>query len=312
MNPRIPYGGIEAGGTKFCCIAAHSPTEIVARARIETTTPAETMPRVLQFFAQHPVRSLGLACFGPIDVDPNSPDFGNITNTPKRAWKQFPILRHLATSLNVPVGFHTDVVGAALAEQRWGAARECHSVLYMTVGTGIGAGFVFRGRPIDTRLHGELGHVFVPRHPMDRFAGVCPYHGDCLEGLASGPAIEQRTGIRAELLPADHEVWEFERTYLSTAIVNYIFTLAPDRIVLGGGVAHRPGLIDGVREATLSKIGGYGSFASLANRVNDYLVPPALGEDSGSLGGVALAMDALAKASGRAAGDRAETLPRWD
>ncbi|MFN0207879.1 MAG: ROK family protein [Planctomycetota bacterium] len=293
MSKVLPgYGGIEAGGTKFCCIVASPDGGILARARIDTTTPDATIPRVIEFFAKHPVRAAGLACFGPIDIDRASATYGYITNTPKRAWIQYNILGELKRAMPVPIGFHTDVVGAALAEQRWGAGIGKDSILYITVGTGIGGGFVYKQKPLDTAFHGELGHVFVARDPKDTFAGVCPYHADCLEGLASGPAIETRWGVRAESLPEAHPAWELEARYLALAIVNFIFTLAPARIVLGGGVFHKEGLIERVRENVIQQIGGYGSFGELTPQMNEYIVKPALGDDSGALGGVALAMDA--------------------
>lgn len=284
------FGGIEAGGTKFHCIVGTGPDDIRARLRVPTTAPEQTLAIVADFFSKYKIAAAGLACFGPIDIDRSSATFGNITNTPKKQWIHYNILGTLSTALRVPVGFHTDVVGAAMAEAKWGAGAGARGVLYITVGTGIGGGFVYDGKPIDGRLHAELGHIYIPRDPQDTYPGVCPYHGACLEGLASGPAIAARAGAPAESLAFDHEIWEIEARLLARAIVNFIFTLTPDIIILGGGVAHAPGLLPRVRRNVIQLIHQYGHFGEICNQMDQYLVAPALGDDAGALGGILLAM----------------------
>ncbi|MBI3818770.1 MAG: ROK family protein [Planctomycetes bacterium] len=290
------FGGIEAGGTKFHCIVADADRQIIDKIRIDTADPETTVGDIIKFFAGRRLAAAGLACFGPVDIDRHSPTYGYITNTPKKAWIRCNILGMLKSGLGVPIGFHTDVVGAAIAESRWGAAVGRRGVLYITVGTGIGGGFVYDGIPHAGTLHGELGHIYIPR---DGMPGVCPYHGDCLEGIASGPAIARRAGAPAEALPPDHAVWQTQARYLALAIVNFLFTLTPDIVVLGGGVMHAPGLLERVRGETARLIGNYGQFGGIAANINDYIVRPALGDDAGALGAAALAMDAAKNSSFR-------------
>lgn len=290
MSKNKLYGGIEAGGTKFSCIVASGPGDIAGRCVIPTKAPDETLGRVVDFFRKYTIAGAGLACFGPLDLDPASGTYGFITNTPKTLWIQCNILAALRSQLGVDVAIHTDVVGAALAEARWGSGRGARGVLYITIGTGIGGGFVYDLQPAPGVVHAELGHILVRREPDDTFPGICPYHGDCLEGLASGPAIEQRTRSSATTLPAGHPAWDLESRIIATAIVNYIFTLAPDIIIVGGGVAHAPGLISMIRKHVAFRIANYGSFGSLARRIDQYIVQPELGDDAGALGAVALSL----------------------
>ncbi len=232
--------------------------------------------------------ALGIAAFGPLDAQPGSPTFGFITTTPKPGWAQTDLAGALRRALGIPVAFDTDVNGAALGEQHWGAAQGLDTFVYLTVGTGIGGGGVVNGRRMRGLLHPEMGHVRVPHdRECDPFPGICPYHGDCLEGLASGPAIEARWGRRGESLPADHPAWDLEAEYLALGLVNVVCTLSPQRIVLGGGVMKAPSLLQRVRQRVLTLLGGY--VAPLAGGLDDYIVPPALGDQAGVLGAIALA-----------------------
>jgi fructokinase len=282
--PRL--GGIEAGGSKFVCAAGSSPEDVQV-SEFPTTTPAETMARVAEFFyAREPVAAIGIASFGPIDPDLESPTFGYITSTPKLGWRNFDFAGTVHRALGTPIAFDTDVNAAAVAESRWGAARGLHSFLYVTVGTGLGGGALVNGRLLHGRLHPEMGHIRVPHDCVrDPFPGNCPYHGDCLEGLAAGPAIQARWGKAGHLLPDDHPAWDLEAEYLALGIVTWTCTLSPQRVILGGGIMHRQQLV-----AKLS--------VRVAQLLNGYLeppeiVPPELGARAGVLGAIALAEAAL-------------------
>ena len=281
-----PVGGLEAGGTKFVCAVGRGP-DVAADTRIATTTPRETLERAIAFFRQHgPIAALGVASFGPVDLDPRSPTYGFITSTPKPGWAHTDVLGPLRAALGVPVAFDTDVNAAALAEHRWGAGRDAGSVVYITVGTGIGGGAVANGRPVHGLVHPEMGHVRIPHDRIaDPFAGACPHHGDCWEGLAAAPALTARWGRPAESLPDDHPAWPMEARYLALGIVNVILTLSPERVVLGGGVMARAGLLERVRGSVSELLGGYVRAAEI--------VAPALGERSGVLGALALAEDVV-------------------
>jgi len=281
-----PVGGLEAGGTKFVCAVGRGP-DVAADTRIATTTPRETLERAIAFFRQHgPIAALGVASFGPVDLDPRSPTYGFITTTPKPGWADTDVLGPLRAALGVPVAFDTDVNAAALAEHRWGAGRDAGSVVYITVGTGIGGGAVVNGRAVHGLVHPEMGHVRIPHDRIaDPFAGVCPRHGDCWEGLAAAPALTARWGRPAESLPDDHPAWPMEARYLALGIVNVILTLSPERVVLGGGVMARAGLLKRVRGSVSELLGGYVRAAEI--------VAPALGERSGVLGALALAEDVV-------------------
>ncbi|PTQ10300.1 fructokinase [Sphingomonas oleivorans] len=277
------YGCIEAGGTKFVCAIATGPDDIRAQLRIPTTTPEETLGRAVQFFReQAPVEAFGIASFGPVDLDPVSPSWGRICKTPKPGWSGADIAGAFA-EFGRPVGFDTDVNGAILGEARWGAARGCDTAVYFTIGTGIGGGAIVGGAPIHGRGHPEMGHGRPPRHADDYFAGACPFHGDCYEGMASGPAILARWGQSLSELPQDHPAHEIEAFYIAHLCVSTVAMLAPQRIVLGGGVMGTPGLLDRVRVAAEAIGGGYfGEIAPL-------IVPTGLGERSGIAGALVLA-----------------------
>jgi fructokinase len=280
----VRVGGVEAGGTKFVCAVGHG-REVTAETRIPTTSPAETIAGTIAFFKDHgPLAALGIASFGPVDLDPRSSTYGFITTTPKPGWAHTDVVGPLRRALGVPVAFDTDVNAAALAEHRWGAARAAGSVVYITVGTGIGGGAVVNGRAVHGLVHPEMGHVLIPHDRIaDPFAGACPHHGDCWEGLASAPALAARWSAPPESLPDDHPAWTLEARYLALGLANVILTLSPERVVLGGGVMARPSLLPLVRANVAELIAGYVRTADV--------VAPALGEHSGVLGALALAQD---------------------
>jgi fructokinase len=278
--PRL--GGIEAGGSKFKCATGTGP-EDAEITEVPTTTPQETIARVVEFFAsREPVQAVGIASFGPIDPNPQSPTFGYITSTPKFGWRNFDFAGAVQGALGIPVAFDTDVNAAALAESRWGAARGSRSFLYVTVGTGLGAGAFIDGRLLHGRLHPEMGHIRIPHdRARDPFAGHCPYHGDCLEGLAAGPAIQARSGQSPDLLPDGHAAWDLEAEYLALGIANWTCTLSPEQIILGGGVMQRAELFPKIRSRIAELLNGYVELPDI--------VPPGLGTRSGVLGALALA-----------------------
>jgi fructokinase len=275
------FGGIEAGGTKFVCGVGTGPEDL-RTAQIPTTSPAETVAAAVAYFRDQPVRAVGIGSFGPIDLRT-----GHITSTPKAGWQDFDLAGSVRRALGVPVGFDTDVNAAALGEARWGAAQGLSDFLYLTVGTGIGGGAVVGGRVLHGLLHPEMGHIRVPRDPaQDPYPGGCPYHDDCLEGLASGPAIAARWGVPARQLPSDHPAWVLEARYLALALADCVCTLSPQRIVLGGGVMQQTHLFGLIREELARLLNGYVRAGEV--------VPPALGSRSGVLGALVLAERALA------------------
>lgn len=289
------YAGIEAGGTKFVCAVGTGPDDVRAEARFPTTTPAETLGRAIDFLRQArrthgPIDALGIASFGPVDLDPASPTWGHVTSTPKPGWAQTDLAGAVGRALDLPVAFDTDVNGAALAEGRWGAARGLANLVYVTVGTGIGGGAMVDGDLLHGLVHPEMGHMLVPHdRAADPFAGCCPYHGDCLEGLASGPAIAARWGRPAHELGDDHPAWDLEADYLAAAAVNLTLVLSPQRIVLGGGVMERRRLFPELRRRARERLNGYVDSPALAGEVDAFIVPPALGQRAGVLGALALA-----------------------
>lgn len=292
-------GAVEAGGAKFVCAIGSGPHDLI-QATIPTTTPAETLERVIQFFRGHlhsrPLAALGVASFGPVDLDPRSPAFGHITSTPKPDWRNIDICGVLRRALNAPIGFDTDVNAAALAEARWGAARGLDNVLYLTVGTGIGGGALANGSPLHGLIHPEMGHIRIPHNrDEDPFPGVCPFHGNCFEGLASGLAMELRWGVKAERLEPDHPAWRLEARYLGLGLANLVCVLSPRRIVAGGGVMHNLDLFPMIRQNLRECLNGYVQSPDILESIETYLVPPLLGDDAGVLGGLVLAERALAE-----------------
>jgi fructokinase len=285
--------GLEAGGTKFVCAVGDEHGELSAQVRIPTTEPAETLGQVIAFFrdASRDTRlaALGIGCFGPIDLDPASTTFGHITLSPKHGWNQADVVGPLVRALGLPVELDTDVNGAALGEYRWGAARGFDSFVYLTVGTGIGGGALVGGRPLHGLLHPEMGHLLIERREDDDFPGTCPFHGTCFEGLAAGPAIEQRWGRKAETLPEEHPAWELEAHYLALGLVNLVCTLSPRRVILGGGVMSQTHLFPRVRERVRTLLNGYLRTPAILVDNEEFIVPPGLGHRAGVLGAIALA-----------------------
>jgi fructokinase len=284
------YGLVEAGGTKFVLGVAHGPDEVLATTRIPTATPDETISAMVDWLAQHgPLAAVGIATFGPVEVDRGSPQWGHILATPKAGWSNSDLVGPLVSRLGCPVGLDTDVTAAALAEYRWGAGQGQPSVLYFTIGTGIGGGAVIGGKPLAGISHPEMGHLRPPLHPADAdFAGVCPFHGTCLEGLASGPAVLARYGASLSDLPADHEGHAVIAWYLAHAVTTAQAMFEPGRIVLGGGVMGTPGLLERV-QAEAERLGN-GYFRGKAAEI---VFRPGLGDRSGLLGALALAEAAL-------------------
>ena len=288
------YGGIEAGGTKFVCAVGTGPDDLRAVTVIETTTPAETIGQAIAFLqeqaSQTPLTAIGIASFGPVDLDPTSKTYGYITATPKPGWRYADLQGRVQRALGVPVAFDTDVNGAALGEHRWGAAQQQDNVIYLTVGTGVGGGALVHGQLLHGLLHPEMGHILLPHDwQADPYAGFCPYHGDCLEGLAAGPAIEARWGQPAQTLAPDHPAWALEAHYLALGIVSLSLALSPQRVVLGGGVMHQQALYPMIREKVRAKLNGYLQAPLILDRPDEYIVPPGLGDRAGVLGAIALA-----------------------
>jgi fructokinase len=296
------YGGIEAGGTKFVCLVGSGPGDVRERIQIPTTTPEHTLQETLDFFRAAETRAgklaaVGIASFGPVDLRPDSPTYGFITSTPKAGWANVDMLGAVRRALGVPAGFDTDVNAAALAEWRWGAAQGLDTFIYLTVGTGIGGGGMANGHLMRGLVHPEMGHVRIPHDWVaDPFAGTCPFHGDCLEGLASGPAMQARWLQPAERLADDHPAWALEARYLALALVSYICTLSPERIVLGGGVLCRGTLFPRLRQQTLDLLGNYVRAPEILDRIDSYIVSPRLGANAGVLGALALAEQAACAA----------------
>ncbi len=286
------FGSIEAGGTKFVCGIGTENGEILEKITIPTTTPDETLSQVVEFFETKKIEALGIGSFGPVDLNPESSTYGFITSTPKKYWNNAEIVGKMKKHFDVLIGFDTDVNAAALGEMEWGAAQGLDSCLYMTVGTGIGVGAISEGRIVHGMLHPEMGHILVRRHEEDPFEGKCPYHGDCLEGLAAGPAIEARWGQEGIELTERVEVWELEAFYIAQALVNYILVLSPKRLVLGGGVMKQAHLFPLIREKVVKLLNGYIQHENILEKIDEYIVPPGLGDHAGLCGGIALAKKA--------------------
>jgi fructokinase len=289
----LSYGGIEAGGTKWVCAVGKHSGHLLSTTTFPTTTPDETLARAVEFFAQHdrPVVAIGIGAFGPLDLRRNSSTFGYITTTPKPGWANTAVAPALHRQLNVPVFIDTDVNTAALAEWRWGAATGLDTFAYVTIGTGIGVGAIVHGRLLHGLLHPEGGHMCVPHDwIVDPFTGSCPYHGDCLEGLASGEAIHQRWGRPATQL-SDPKMWRLEANYVASALLNLIYILSPQRIIVGGGVAQHPTLLAMVRTRIGKLLAGYLVTPELASepKRRQYIVPAELGNRAGVIGAVELA-----------------------
>jgi fructokinase len=292
------FGAVEAGGTKFVCAIGDESGKVQAEARFPTIDAGSTLAAVRDFFdarrrARGRLTAIGIACFGPLILDKRSAKYGFIGNTPKAGWSDIDVAGMLAREFMCPVGFDTDVNAAALAEQRLGVARDIRNLAYVTVGTGIGGGVLVDGAPLHGLLHPEIGHIHPRRHPLDvNFDGVCPFHGDCLEGLASGPAILARCGADLAHLDAAHPQWQMQADYLGQLCAQLVLTLSPQRIVMGGGVMMQTRLFPVIRARMLHWLGGYIDRSELNAESERYVVPPALGAKAGVLGALCLAVDA--------------------
>ena len=286
------YGALEAGGTKMVCAIGDENGNILERISIPTRTPAETMGPMIDFFRGKGIRALGIGCFGPVDLKKGSRTYGYITSTPKLAWQNYPIVAEFEKALGVPVGFDTDVNAAALGEATWGCTRDVNNSIYITVGTGVGVGVIIGGKPYNGMLHPEGGHILLARHPDDPMVGSgCPFHENCLEGLAAGPSLEKRWGIKGAELTGRKEVWQLEAYYIGQALADYILILSPERIVLGGGVTHQEGLLALIRQETAKQLAGYIRTAAI-DHLDSYIVGVSLNDNQGVMGAVKLAMDA--------------------
>ena len=286
------YGALEAGGTKMVCAIGDENGNILERISIPTRTPAETMGPMIDFFRGKEIRALGIGCFGPVDLKKGSRTYGYITSTPKLAWQNYPIVAEFEKALGVPVGFDTDVNAAALGEATWGCTRDVENSIYITVGTGVGVGVIIGGKPYHGMMHPEGGHILLGRHPDDPMVGSgCPFHENCLEGLAAGPSLEKRWGIKGAELTGRKEVWQLEAYYIGQAIADYILLLSPERIVLGGGVTHQEGLLALIRQETAKQLAGYIRTAAI-DHLDSYIVGVSLNDNQGVMGAVKLAMDA--------------------
>ena len=288
------YGAIEAGGTKFVCAVGTGPDDLRKEVRFSTTSPEETIGQTVAYFkeqaAKAPLAAIGIASFGPVDPNPTSETWGYITTTPKPGWANTEFATVLQRELGVPVGFDTDVNGAALGEHRWGASQGLDNFIYLTIGTGIGGGGLVNGQLMHGLIHPEMGHILLPPRSDDPSPqGFCPFHGHCLEGMANGPAIEQRWGQRAETLSPDHPAWELEAHYLAVGLVSLVCTLSPQRIVLGGGVMEQQHLFSLIHEKVPQLLNGYVQSPAILEQINTYILPPGLGNKAGILGAIALA-----------------------
>ena len=286
------YGALEAGGTKMVCAIGDENGNILERISIPTRTPAETMGPMIDFFRGKGIRALGIGCFGPVDLNKKSPTYGYITSTPKLAWQNYPIVAEFEKALGVPVGFDTDVNAAALGEATWGCTKDVENSIYITVGTGVGVGVIIGGKPYHGMMHPEGGHILLGRHPDDPMVGSgCPFHENCLEGLAAGPSLEKRWGVKGAELSGRKEVWQLEAYYIGQALADYILILSPERIVLGGGVTHQEGLLALIRQETAKQLAGYIRTAAI-HHLDSYIVGVSLNDNQGVMGAVKLAMDA--------------------
>ena len=290
------YGGIEAGGTKFICAVGTGPQDLILK-RIPTTTPEETISRVISYFQeQQGVSAIGIGSFGPLDLNHSSSTYGYITSTPKPGWDYTDLAGTIKRALKVPVGFDTDVNTAALGEHKWGVAQGLDNFIYLTIGTGIGGGGMINGQLMHGLVHPEMGHIRIPHDKSaDPYAGCCPFHDDCLEGLASGTAIEKRWGQRGEELPDDHAAWIWESYYLALAISDFICTLSPEKVIIGGGLMEKKQLFPMIRKNVVQLLNGYIQAKAVMEDIESYIVPPGVGGLAGILGAIALAMETTVK-----------------
>jgi len=286
-------GAIEAGGTKFVCGIGNEHGEVLERTSFPTEQPEKTIGQAIDYFRDKQVEAIGIGSFGPINIDKASPKYGYVTTTPKPGWGDYPFLPELQKAFDIPFGWDTDVNAAALGEATWGAAKGLDSCLYYTIGTGVGVGVYAEGKLVHGLVHPEGGHVLTRRHPEDTYGGKCPYHGDCLEGMAAGPAIEARWGVKGSELSVDHPAWEMEAFYIGQAVAGAIVLLSPKKVILGGGVMHQRQLFPLIHEQVKNNLRGYVSAAEVVEGIADYIVPPGLGDNAGLCGSLALGLRAL-------------------
>lgn len=286
-------GAIEAGGTKFVCGIGDETGTIVDSISFPTGHPEQTLNQVISYFEGKQVEAIGVASFGPIDLHRGSPFYGYITNTPKTEWAGFNFLGTLKSRFDLPYGWDTDVNAAALAEAKWGAAKGLDSCVYFTIGTGIGIGIYTEHRRVHGLVHPEGGHMLIRRYSEDTYEGHCPFHADCLEGMASGPALAARWGVEASGLPKDHAGWRYEAHYIGQAVANTIFILSPGKVILGGGVMQQQHLLPLIREEVLRNINGYVRHDSLLANIGGYITSPGLGDQAGLCGALALGLEAM-------------------
>ncbi len=291
------FGGIEAGGNNFVCAIGTGPDDLREQIRVPTTSPGETIGPVIEFFRakarEWPLAAIGIGTFGPVDSNPRSDTFGYVTSTPKPGWTNTDLRGPIAESLDLPVAFDTDVSAAAIGERRWGAASGLDNFVYLTVGTGIGGAAVSNGALVRGLVHPEMGHIRVPHdREIDPYHGSCPYHGDCLEGLASGPAIEKRWDERPDHLDPEHPAWTLEARYLALGVTNLVLAISPERLVIGGGVMKQRHLFRLVRQNVRELLNDYVQSPNILSEIDAFIVPPALGDLAGVLGAIAMASDA--------------------
>lgn len=289
-------GAIEGGGTKFVVGVGTVDGQIEMVESFPTTTPEETMGKTVEFFRDKGVSAIGFGSFGPVDLNKQSATYGHIAKTPKPHWSGYDVVGHLKKHFDVPIGFDTDVNAAALGEATYGAAKGLNSCLYITIGTGIGAGAVVEGKLVHGLTHPEMGHIIVRRHPEDTYEGKCPYHGDCLEGLAAGPAIEARWGVKAYELDEDHKAWEFQAYYIAQALMNYMLIISPEKIILGGGVSKQRHLLPRIHDELRKLLNGYVDHPAILEHADSYIVTPGLEDRAGITGSLALGVQALNEA----------------
>lgn len=287
-------GALEAGGTKMVCAIGDESGKIYEQVSIPTETPEITMPKLISYFEERKIEALGIGCFGPIDPDKKSETYGYITSTPKLAWANYNIVGTMEKSLKVPVGFDTDVNGSVLGEVTFGQAKGKNCVVYVTIGTGVGAGVYIEGKLLHGMLHPEAGHILLTQREDDTYEGICPYHKTCLEGLATGPAIQARWGRKAAELKDDARVWDLEAYYIAQALVDYILILSPQMIILGGGVMHQEQLFPQIRSYVEKMMNGYIETKEMAD-LDHYIVPASLHDDQGIMGALELGRRALMK-----------------
>ena len=291
---QMKFGGIEAGGTKFVVAIGDDQGHISNRESFPTTTPEETTEKIIEYFTRNPVDAIGLGCFGPIDPDKNSPTYGYITTTPKPGWANYDIVGAIKKGLNnIPVGFDTDVNAACLGEVKFGAAQGLDSALYLTIGTGLGGGAYVEGNLVHGLLHPEMGHMMLVRREDDTYEGHCPFHKGCLEGMAAGPGLGERWGVKGDELESDHKAWDLEAYYLGQACATYVLILSPKKIILGGGVMMRKQLFPLIHKYTQEFLNGYIQKDEILKDIENYIIPPGLGNDAGIVGSIALAVEAV-------------------